>query len=215
MIEINSLGAAPQGVSTRTDGSIRPSPLLDVEGLMYCSGGIIDHSLCYDPGAPATGWVRAGTIWGRVTATGKLVPCRNTQLTATASSGQANITVRSAYGFMEGDTISVAGVSHTIDSINYSTNVITLTANLAANKAVGDAVIGRGTLLAGSEIAIGISVKDVFLWDTFQDAAADVRSIEHIASIGRFDSDYVLGDATAASAYSGNHMTHCYLSGQH
>lgn len=180
-----------------------------------CDGGYIDEAITFDHGSDYTWRIRAGCIWGRVTATGALTLCRNTTITATANSGQAVIVVADANNFYAGDTIAVAGVSHTISSINYSTNAITLTANLAAGKSAGDTVIGRGTLLAGSEIAIGINTVAIDLLEDLNDTTVrgDVRVQDQILSAGGFDSSLINGDLTQALAYSTNKLGHCFFVG--
>lgn len=180
-----------------------------------CDGGYIDEAITFDHGSDYTWRIRAGCIWGRVTATGALTLCRNTTLSASASSGQAVIVVTDANNFYAGDTISVNGVSHTISSINYSTKAITLTANLAASKAAGDVVIGRGTLLAGSEIPIGINVVAIDLLADLNDTTVrgDVRVADQILSAGGFVSSLIIGDLTQARAYSTNKLTHCFFTG--
>jgi hypothetical protein len=208
---MNPIQSAPTSVTSVTSGSISQSPLIDQVGLRWCNGGKIDESLSFDNGAISEDYIRAGTLFGRITASGLLVPVRNTTLSASANSGQANITVTDPHGFMEGDTISVAGVSHTIDSINYSTKVITLTANLAASKAAGDAVIGRGTALAGSEIAIGVLVTDLYLKDEFSDSRIDPVAYQVIASACAVRGSLLLGDVAAAFSYSTNRLQHVFV----
>lgn len=182
-----------------------------------CDGGYIDEAITFDHGSDDTWRIRAGCIWGRVTATGALTLCRNTTITATASSGQAVIVVEDANNFYAGDTIAVAGVSHTILSIDYADNEITLTANLAADKSAGDTVIGRGTLLAGSEIAIGINTVAIDLLADLNDTTVrgDVRVADQILSAGGFVSSLINGDLTQALAYSTNRLTHCFFTGRY
>lgn len=212
---IQALNGGPAAASQWGEGSVSKSCVIAGHPLTFCKGGTIDETYCKDAGAGKSYRIREGTLFARLTTGGALVPCRCTKLSATSSSGTNTITVTSAHGFMAGDTIKLAGsVNVTISSIDYDTNVITLTANLGADRAVGDAVIGRGSL-AGSEIAIGILVEDIDLWNAIKETRMDIMSNNNIAIVGHIDMNYVLGDLATARAYSGNKLTHLVFPHDH
>jgi hypothetical protein len=77
---------------------------------------------------------------GKITASGKYGPYTHTTLSAAAASTDTTITVSDASLLVAGDDIDVNGTAATISSINYDTNVITLTAAVGVAKASGDSV---------------------------------------------------------------------------
>jgi hypothetical protein len=77
---------------------------------------------------------------GKITANGKYGPYTHTTLSAAAASTDTTVTVADSSFFVAGDAISVNGTAATISSINYDTNIITLTAAVGAAKASGDPV---------------------------------------------------------------------------
>lgn len=115
--------------------------------------------------------VKAGTILGKVTASGLYAPVKKTTLAANALSTDTTITVADATFFQAGDEIDVNGTTATIDSINYGTNVITLTAQLGAAKNSGDVV--KATNGLGTADCIQLNTLDLTREDlTHADAAA-------------------------------------------
>lgn len=75
----------------------------------------------------------------------------HTVLTANAASGQAAATVQNARGFFAGQIVTLRGSTPeqaTVSAVNYTTNVITLTANLANTHASGSDVVSD--VFAGS-----------------------------------------------------------------
>jgi hypothetical protein len=84
--------------------------------------------------------VKKGQPLGKITSSGKYRPYTHTELAADAASTDTAITVQDVSLLVAGDAIDVNGTTATIDSINYDTNVITLTAAIGAAKVTGDPV---------------------------------------------------------------------------
>lgn len=84
--------------------------------------------------------IKKGMPLGKITASGKFRPYTGTKLTAAAAMGATTITVADAGRLVNGDTITIAAEAATISSIDYATNVITLSAGLASAKSIGDIV---------------------------------------------------------------------------
>lgn len=72
---------------------------------------------------------------------GKYRPYTGTTLASDAASTSTTITVTDASRLIVGDTITIDSESATIDSIDYDTNVITLTSGTASAHSTGDTVI--------------------------------------------------------------------------
>lgn len=102
--------------------------------------------------------IPAGRVMAKITASGLYVPCKRSKLAANANSGQANATLEDASSFKIGDTISIdsgGGDDKVIGSINYTTNVVTVTVNFANNHVTGDEVYDD-TTLPGAQTAVGL-----------------------------------------------------------
>lgn len=84
--------------------------------------------------------VSKGHPLGKITSSGKYGPYTHTTLSAAAASTDTTITVADASLLVAGDLIDVNGTAATINSINYDTNVITLSAAIGVAKSSGDPV---------------------------------------------------------------------------
>jgi hypothetical protein len=133
------------------------------------------------------GIVAKGRVLGKITASSKFAPYASTTLTVQAAAGATAITVADASAFIAGDTIIIGSeAAKTIQSINYATNVITLTAATAAIQAIGVSVQTND----GRQTAVCILDNDQDT--TLSDAGASA----FIAGI--FDSTKILGLDVAA-----------------
>ncbi len=100
--------------------------------------------------------VRKGDVLCK-NASGKFEVTRYTQIAATAANGQPVVQVDDAHAFKAGDVVQIedeAG-THTIDSIDYDTNEITLTTNLTGERAV-DKYVKSSTAALAKTVAIHI-----------------------------------------------------------
>jgi subtilisin family serine protease len=100
--------------------------------------------------------LKAGMPIGKITATGKYSPVKKTTLAAAAVSTDTTLTLVNAK-FLQNEQINVNGTNATIQSINYDTNVVTLTAAIGAAKAAGDNVkatdgSGDAVLMLGTDV---------------------------------------------------------------
>lgn len=101
--------------------------------------------------------LKVGMPLGKITASGKYSPVKKTTLASEALSTDTTITVVNVTYFQVGDAIDVSGTNATISSINYATNVITLTAAIGVAKAAGDSVkatdgSGDAVVMLGNEV---------------------------------------------------------------
>lgn len=137
------------------------------DGVLFGSG-VIDETYAIDgANTSKTDEIRPGTPMARLTASKLWVPCKRTTYNGTSLSQSvpsAAIPVVDARAFKAGDEITVKNTTGLIIlSVDYSTNIITLTTSLDIDLAVGDVVIGSGSALAGSEICRGILNENVRL----------------------------------------------------
>jgi hypothetical protein len=135
------------------------------------------------------GIVPKGRVLGKISASSKYAPYASTALTVQAAAGTLTITVADASAFIAGDTIIIGTESaKTIQSVNYATNVITLTGVTAAIQAIGLTVKTND----GRQTAVCILDND-------QDTTTDIGASAFIAGI--FDTTQLLGaDAAAQTA---------------
>lgn len=161
--------------------------------LIVQEGVTINGTLACD-GLQSTGYekyIRAGSLLGKITATGLMVPLKRTK-TNGAGAATATLVVDNSSFFQLGDTVTVgASASTTILSIVHSTNTITL----AATRTWGDNEVVIAT--DGSGTARGILLDDeVRLWNEERTAAANMQAQMLIA--GYVQKSLVLGDLNAA-----------------
>ena len=177
-------------------------PLATMEGAVTLPGGVtIDSSVAYD-GANTSfeTLIRSGWVLAKNTSSGKYVPCKRSQANGAGSSSAA-LTVDNAAAFKAGDALQIGSTTGTISSVNYSTNVITLTAtkSWSDNDVVYCSTNGTGT----PTCVLG---EDVDLYQTDTRAVADCTAgVVYLA--GTLKSDRVYGDLAAMRAVSGNLIT--------
>ena len=158
-------------------------------------------SLCYD--GTNTGRereIRAGHIWGQVTAApGVVIPLRRTRIT-TAAATASSLTVAKPGNFIQGETVAASnapGSTVTISTINYTNGAITLSGNLTWT--TGAHLIGAGAALAGAETALFINDKTVRVWRDHMTDVVDIHDLVKVNS-GEFESSMILNDLTAMLA---------------
>ena len=102
--------------------------LRNTTGLMKYPGGL--------PVAANSRAIRDGDIIAKNTSTNQACVCKFSELSATAAQSHALLTVDDAHPFQAADVITRTGAATedlTIASINYDTNVITCTGNVAVS----------------------------------------------------------------------------------
>lgn len=166
------------------------------------AGGVIDATYAIDgANTSKTDELRAGWLMARITASKLWVPLKRTQIATpslSASVPSALIYVDNAAAFKAGDTVTVnATTGLTVDSVNYTTNVITLTTSIDVDLAVGDPVFASGDL-AGAEIARGVLASTVRLLSGIPFDTTERDKAFQLLIAGCVDNDQVLGDLTAA-----------------
>lgn len=173
--------------------TVQPRVVLDDNSTFIRSGGYVNPTYSYD--GKNTGFedqIRPGCLMGRMPDR-TLVPLKRTQLTAEAVS-TAVLTVCDSRFFKAGDTIDVGlETSLTIDSVDYSTDQITLTSAISASAEA--TVTGSGSL-SGSATLVGINNDFVALKDT--DGVWRTKQIGRLIEFGKFNSAMILGDLLAA-----------------
>lgn len=175
-------------------------------GLRYGQGAmVVDATYAKDGGNTGyTQELRAGTIMAQITTSGLWVPCKRTAISAAGvslsqSAPSALIAVDDARAFLAGDEITVNATSgKIISSVNYETNVITLTVAMDTDLADGDPVFASGSALAGAEIARGILDEHINLVD--EDGTARDKSFAKLIVAGMCRKDMILGDIAAVLA---------------
>lgn len=178
------------GFSTLQPRRTPRDPMFTQDGKITYPGGIIMASTGVD--GSNTGYtyeIRAGWLVGKITASGKYVPCKRTKANG-AGSTVADLVVDNAAAFAAGDTITVgSNTGCVIDSVNYSTNTITLTATKSWSD--NDRVFAED----GSATCRGVLDTFIKLKNENNTAAAD-RSADMIVA-GLVNDDFVLGDLSA------------------
>lgn len=133
------------GLRTKTFGG--EISILDSQHVRYIRGAITIDNTKVSAGCNevVNGMTRKilkpGTFLAKL-ANGKYCPAKITTLAINAASTDTTLTLTNAKYFQPGDVIDVAGTQATIaaDGVNYSTNVITLTAPIGAAKSAGNTV---------------------------------------------------------------------------
>lgn len=188
------VGSLPTYSTGRTT-SLREIHASD-EGIQLLPNGIIiDKDLAID--GSNTGYtkeLRPGCIMARITSTGRYVPCKRTKVNATGATG-ATVVVDNAAFFNAGDTISVGSDNVTIQSVDYTTNTITLTGSITY--ADNEDVIARGSL-AGAETAVGILPVWRTLWNDDKTAYENTHASLEVA--GYYFENMLIGDWTNIKA---------------
>ena len=165
-------------------------------------GGLIDSAKAIDgKNTGFTNVLRKGCLMARINSTKKWVPCkRSLAVGAQGGGGSVSLTVDNAAFFKAGDKITIGGGElMTISSVNYTTNVITLTtAYTWSDNAV---VIGAG-VLAGSGTALAVLDEDVDLYDPKTRADRDMQTGK-LCIEGCLKEDMMLGDLDAVQADTG------------
>ncbi len=203
-----------------------PSPreiLKSFKGVQRIPGGIIlDATYCKDGGnTNYTQELRAGIVLGQLPS-GMWAPCKRTSLAAGNSGSGSGVSVTTlqvtdARHFQVGDVISVpvssgAGVNSriaaTISSIDYTTNVITVSAPIVNNLVTGsgtDGISDHIIIHANDTAQVGVSTPRAVLgeWvdliDHDDNTARDKSAAEvYIAAV--VDKDLILGDVAAIRA---------------
>lgn len=194
---------------------------MSLSGVQRVPGGVgLDSAHCYD-GANTSyeQELRAGTVLGKITSSGKWTPCKLTSLTGGDSGSGTSHTatdlhVTDARHFQVGDIISVptqnGRLTRTISAINYSTNVITvsvaITANLTTTVPNG---VGIGNCIypdptddaAGAGVPRAILNEFVDLIDHDDNTARD-RGAAEVLVAAVVDNAMILGDIAAYRAAS-------------
>lgn len=141
-------------ISIATTSASQPVQILASEHLRFIQGGMTIDGTYVRDGQYETGKkiVKVGTRLAKITSSGLYAPVRASALASAAAAADTTIEVDDATFYMAGDALSIGGTAATIDSINYSTNVITLTAAVGADKVVDTTVLGTGGF--GTAVAI-------------------------------------------------------------
>lgn len=181
----------------RLDGTAAPREIFySTVGQQFLPGGIVLDGTNARDGANV-GFefeIRAGWWLGQITASKLWRPCTRTTAVG-AGVTSAALTVVNAAAFLAGDNIKIGAVAATILSINYATNVITLTAT--KSWADLDVVIGQD----GSQIARGINAEFARLRNFNNTVYVPKSSVLAIA--GEMWQEYLLGDTAAILADTG------------
>lgn len=137
--------------------------------------------------------IRAGWLMGRVTASGRWVPCKRTTVTPSGGATGTEVPVVNAAAFRVGDVISVgADTNKTITAINYGTNVITVSGSFAF--ANNEAVVAQD----GTQTARGVLLDFVKLRN--DDNTAAVHRSAGLLIQGAVRASMLLGDVAAIRA---------------
>lgn len=176
------------------------------DGVLF-GRGTLDATYAYDGGnTTKEDEIRPGTPLARITASKLWVPCKRTAIAGvgslSASVPSALIVVTDARAFKAGDEITVKTTTGCIIlSVNYTTNVITLTAALDIDLTAGDAVFASGSVLAGAEICRGILNENVRMLSgiPFETTWYD-KTVSKIVYRGVVNPSLILGDIAAIRA---------------
>jgi hypothetical protein len=145
--------------------------IFDSQDIRWISGAATIDATKINVGEDGGKRLKVGMGLGKL-ASGKFSPVKKTTLAADAASTDTVITVVDATYFQAGDPIDVSGTAATIDSIDYATNVITLTAAIGAAKTTGDPtkatdgsgdasiMLGEDVMFTGYTASQGVSHND-------------------------------------------------------
>lgn len=153
----------------------------------YMPGGVVlDATYCQD-GANTnyTNEIRAGWALGRITSSGLYRLCTRTRANG-AGSSSASLTVDNAAAIRAGDALQIGSTTGTVSSVNYSTNVITLT----ATKTWSDNDVVYCT--DGSGVCRGFLGEFIKLRDQWNES--DVDKPAQVVVAGMLNQSHLLGD---------------------
>lgn len=151
----------------------------------------LDGTNSYDGGNTSyEKYIRGGALLARSSSSGLWAPLKRTKANGLGSSATA-LTVDNAVFFRAGDSVIVGNnAAQAIVSINYSTNVITLTSAITWKD-------NEPVTVAAFATARAILLDDeVSLWNA--DKSANVNKTAQAVILGYVDQDKVLGDLDAA-----------------
>lgn len=164
-------------------------PMFSHEGERILPAGItINSTLAIDgKNTGRTFEIRAGSLMGRITATGLYVGCKRTKVNDSSTGTQTEVTVDDAIFFKAGDVISIGSdTGLVIDSVNYLTDTITLTAGVTF--ADDEDVVAED----GSQTCLGILKDTVELLDSDRTGSANKESGLYVGGLAK--ESLILGD---------------------
>lgn len=204
---------------------------LSGQGRIHIPGPLVLSKYCHDgANTGRTDEIRRGWLLGFDSTLNQWVNLKYTRVASGTSgsgtgAGDVNLTVDNAAAFKAGEVVTIttsAGtVTRTISSVNYSTNVITLTAAVD-NPSIGGAVYvstyADGTSATGIKTARAVLDATTRLlsgekYDT--DLYSKAVNSPGIAIAGYLDEDMVLGDLSAAQADSGAKLSQFAFGNNH
>lgn len=152
--------------------------------------------------------IRAGWLLGRVSATGRWVPCKRTRVSAGGGATAATIPVDNADAFVVGDVIRVgADADKTVAAVDYDASTLTVS-GAAFPFADGEAVVSQD----GSAVCRGILLDFVRLRDA--DGAAVHKSAGLLIQ-GAVKTGMLLGDLAAIRADASARLAGIRFSDEH
>lgn len=168
--------------------------ILFSQGAMIQVPIVVDGALGIDGGNGNYSYeLRAGWLMGRITASGRWVPCKRTTVTPAGGATGTDVPVVNAAAFKVGDVISVGADSNkTITAISYATNTITVSGSFTF--ANSEAVVAQD----GSQTARGILLDFVKLKN--DDNTAAVHRSAGLLIQGAVRVSRLLGDVAAIRA---------------
>lgn len=142
------------------------------------------------------GEIQAGTIIGKITASGKVRPCAKTKADG-AGAGSSSLTVDDASNFYAGDAVYIAGSDSGETVSSKAGNVLTLSGTATWSD---DDEIGVGD---GSDTALGVLDRDVATFHPEVDEDGEAQHFEQSCMVvqrGVIDEDEVTGDLSSCSS---------------
>lgn len=179
------------GYATRRSVSPREIAWGGVPLEILPGGIILDGTNGIDGGNTGyTNEIRPGWALGRITATGKYVPCKRTTTTTTGT--VTSVVLVNSYPFKVGDAVDIgADTNITISAIDYTTHTITIASTTVAS---GEAVVARD----GSQTCVGF-LQDWKKLRNYDNTAAEDK-LGNLIVGGALNQSYLLGDITAILA---------------
>lgn len=152
--------------------------------------------------------IRAGWLMGRVTASGRWVPCKRTTVTPAGGATGTDVPVVNAAAFKVGDVISVgADAGKTVTAVNYTTNTISVSGSFTF--ANNEAVVAED----GSQTARGVLLDFVKLKN--DDNTAAIHRSAGLLIQGGVRVSRLLGDTAAIRADTGARLAGIRFSDEH
>lgn len=182
--------------------------------VLYSSEGaitgpiVLDGTIGIDGRSPTQTFdVRAGWLLGRVTATGRFVPCKRTTVNNANGTGTSFVVANSS-AFRAGDVITVGTSTNlTISSVNYTANSITVATSFTWTN--GAAVFAQD----GSAICRGVLLDFVRLRTPENLAPASKGASMLVQGLVR--TDMILGDLSAIRADTLSRLAGIRFSDEH